>query len=668
MTRFFLLVFFSCFQLVCSQQTDYVDFKKAEVSISIFPDSKGLTGHVIYDFEIIKDVDSIYFDAKNINAIDNARLYNKDFSTTYTDDKIIIRSNFKKGENLTAFIGFYAQPKKSIYFVNYNDTIVNQAWTQGQGKYTSNWLPSFDDENEKVEFDITLCSYKKYEIISNGNLVDRMDAYDERFNCVKFNMNQPMSSYLVALAIGNYNKQTETSISGIPLEYYYYPEDSAKVEPTYRYTKQMFDFLEEEIGVSYPWEIYKQVPVKDFLYSGMENTTLTIFSDAFVVDAIGFNDRNYVNVNAHELAHQWFGNLVTAKSGEHHWLQEGFATYYALLAERDVFGDDYYYWRLYEYANELLQQDKAGQSTALLDAKASSATFYKKGCWTLHILREQVGDTAFKNAVKNYLTKYQFKTAETLDFIKEIESESGQDVSEFVTTWLESVTLPEDAVVKSLKVSEFMQEYFTVSCDTFSDKCQDYLVSDISDEAKIKIVSQKGYQIKAEDFRNSIKVRQAIAENLPIIPSELKANYESLLNDKSYITIEIALYNLWINFPEDRAKYLQATKDIYGLSDLNVRQLWLILHLNTIEYQPDKKEVIFQELANYTSDNYGFEVRQKAFEYLKLIDGFDEMALKNLLQATSHHNWRFQQFSKQLLEELSANENYKTIIETIKNK
>ena len=163
-------------------------------------------------------------------------------------------------------------------------------------------------------------------------------------------------------------------------------------------------------------------------------------------------------------------------------------------------------------------------------------------------------------------------------------------------------------------------------------------------------------------------MRQAIAENLPIIPSELKANYESLLNDKSYITIEIALYNLWINFPEDRAKYLQATKDIYGLSDLNVRQLWLILHLNTIEYQPDKKEVIFQELANYTSDNYGFEVRQKAFEYLKLIDGFDEMALKNLLQATSHHNWRFQQISKQLLEELSANENYKTIIETIKNK
>src|SRR5690606_16540534 len=97
------------------------------------------------------------------------------------------------------------------------------------------------------------------------------------------------------------------------------------------------------------------------LYSGMENTTLTIFSDDLVVDAIAFNDRNYVNVNAHELVHQWFGNLVTAKSGEHHWLQEGFATYYALLAERDVFGIDYYYWRLYEYAQQLLAQENAGE-------------------------------------------------------------------------------------------------------------------------------------------------------------------------------------------------------------------------------------------------------------------------------------------------------------------
>ena len=659
MTRFFLLVFFSCFQLVSSQQTDDVDFKKADIQLSLDVNKKSVSGLVTFYIDILKPTDSIYVDAKDM-IFSEITIDGNSVQYDYDLTKVWIKKKFVPANDIQLAIEFRSRPKKALYFID------NQIWTQGQGKYTSSWLPSIDDVNDKIEFDLTIGYDKDYQVIANGELLSVEE--NDSTKTWRFNMNQPMSSYLVALAIGNYNKQTETSKSGVPLEYYYYPEDSTKVEPTYHYTKQMFDFLEREIGAVYPWEIYKQVPVKDFLYSGMENTTLTIFSDALVVDDIGFNDRNYVNVNAHELAHQWFGNLVTAKSGEHHWLQEGFATYYALLAERDVFGDDYYYWRLYEYANELLQQDKVGQSTALLDAKASSTTFYKKGCWSLHILREQVGDTVFKNAVKNYLTKYQFKTAETLDFIKEIETESAQDMSEFVTTWLESLTLPEDAVVKSLKRSEFMQEYFTVSCDTFPDKCPDYLVSDISDEAKVKILSQKNYQIKAEDFRNSIKVRQAIAENLQTIPLELKTNYESLLNDKSYMTIEIALYNLWINFPEDRVKYLQATKDIYGLSDLNVRQLWLVLHMNTLEYQPDKKDAMYQELLGYTSDAYGFEVRQKAFVYLKLIDAFDEMALKNLVQATSHHNWRFQQFSKQLLNELSENENYKTIIETIKNK
>jgi aminopeptidase N len=73
----------------------------------------------------------------------------------------------------------------------------------------------------------------------------------------------------------------------------------------------------------------------------MENTSATLFASTYIVDS-GFEDRNYINVNAHELAHQWFGNLITAESGKHHWLQEGFATYYALLAERDIYGDDYF--------------------------------------------------------------------------------------------------------------------------------------------------------------------------------------------------------------------------------------------------------------------------------------------------------------------------------------
>lgn len=649
--------------IVFGQQTEYVDFKKGKAILYVDLEKNEVLGSVEYTFDILKETDSINIDAHNI-IFDYIRINDEEMIGVIGGKNLLsgaIYYKFKPSTKNVISIKYHVQPTKALYFVDKDG--FKQVWTQGQGKYTSNWLPSFDDMNEKVEFDLTFIVEDGYEVISNGKLlkIEKSDANNQW----SFDMQKPMSSYLVALAIGKYDKKTETSKSGIPLEYYYCPEDSLKVESTYRYSKQMFDYLEDEIGVSYPWEIYKQVPVKDFLYSGMENTTLTIFSDALITDPIGFKDRNYVNVNAHELAHQWFGDLVTATSGEHHWLQEGFATYYALLAEKDVFGEDYFYWKLYEYAQQLLDQEIAGKSTSLLDPSSSSLTFYQKGAWALHILKEEIGEEAFRLAVKNYLLRYEFKNVKTSDFIDEAEQTSGQDLSEFVKTWLEAIELPQDDIVQSLKHSDFIQEYLDVSCETYPSKCQDYLVSDISDKAKVKIVSRETYTIKSEDFNNSWEVRQAIAQNLTEIPFELKKDYESLLNDKSYVTIELALYNLWVNFPEEGVKYLQQTKDVVGFSDYNVRLLWLALNLNTIEYQPENKQAVFNELEGYTSADYGFELRMNAFNFLKLINAFDEFSIKNLMQATKHHNWRFQQFAKNLLEELKQNPSYEAIIDKI---
>lgn len=637
------------FGFVSAQQIDIVDFERIRAALS-FENENKVSGSVFVNFKILKDVDSIYLDALNmdfkslkLSGLNND--YTEKLDYRIESDKIVILNRFAKNTDYLLEFQYAVTPEKALYFVD------DQIWTQGQGKYTSSWLPSIDDVNDKIEFDLTISYKDDYEVLANGKLISK-EAISQNRTSWHYDMSAPMSSYLVALVIGKYHKKSETSKSGIPLEYYYYPEDSSKVESTYRYSKQMFDFLDAEIGVPYPWEIYRQVPVKDFLYSGMENTSLTVLSDVLVVDAIGFNDQNYVNVNAHELAHQWFGDLVTASSSEHHWLQEGFATYYALLAERDVFGEDYYYWQLHDYAQQLLAQENAGKSTSLLDPKSSSIMFYQKGCWALHILRAQVGDEAFKTAVKNYLLKYQFENVETSDFIKEVEMTSDQDLSEFVSVWLEATVLPQDAMVKSLRESEFMREYNEVSCETYPSKCKDYLVSNISDKAKIKILSQSNYEVKLEDFNNNLEVRQAIAQKLTTIPLELKKVYETLLTDASYITIEHALYNLWVNFPEDRAKYLYQTKDIYGFNGYNVKLLWLALHLNTLEYQQDKKDEVFQELRGYTDPKFSFDLRMNAFNYLKLINGFDEVSLGNLKQATQHHNWRFQQFAKRLLGEM----------------
>nr|WP_321227869.1 M1 family metallopeptidase [uncultured Psychroserpens sp.] len=654
-----LLLFF--FGNVTAQQTDYVDFKLLHATLSVELDSSKVYGQVKVKFEILKDVDSVFIDAIDMK-FDFLGDPNQGVKFNCDGKKLWIISDFQSNKEYTVFFNYEAQPRKALYFTKVNDD--DQIWTQGQGKYTSNWLPSIDDVNDKIEFDLSITYENGYEVLANGKLIDK--EIGEGFTKWHYDMQKPMSSYLVALAIGKYNKKTETSNRGIPLEYCYYPEDSLKVESTYRYSKQMFDFLEEEIGFPYPWQNYKQVPVKDFLYSGMENTSLTIFSDSFVVDSIGFNDKNYITVNAHELAHQWFGDVVTATSSEHHWLQEGFATYYALLAERDVFGDDHYYWQLFENAQELIAQEKAEQSTSLLDPKSSSTTFYKKGAWALHVLREQVGDSAFKEGVNTYLNKHQFGNVKTSDFISEVEKSSQQDLSVFVNDWLTEVTLPEDAMVKSLKKSAFMREYLDVDCHVYSQKCKDYLVSNISDKAKIKVVSQIYNHIEAEAFKNNLEVRQAIAQYVSEIPKELKTEYESLLNDKSYLTIEVALYNLWVNFPEERVKYLQKTKDIKGFNDYNVRLLWLVLHLNTIEFQPEQKQAVLNELIGYSLPGQHFELRMKAFDYLKLIGGFEVESLKSLLDATKHHNWRFSKYAKELITELVKESTYKQMFEQFK--
>jgi aminopeptidase N len=638
--------------LLTAQQSDNVDFKHIEALIvfnQLAIDNTTYNSYEI-DFDILNSKDSIYLDAVNMEFKDVA-LNNKAVKFKNDGKKLIIYNEFRKGETHRLNFIFFIAPKKAMYFLGWENEGKNQIWTQGQGKYTSNWLPSIDDVNDKIEFDLKFLAPKDYQVISNGQLKSKSAHLESVL--WEYDMKHPMSSYLVAVAVGKYSKNKATSKSGIPLEYYYYPEDSLKVEPTYRYSKRIFDFLEDEIGVAYPWQNYKQIPVHDFLYAGMENTSATIFSDAFVVDSIGFNDKNYINVNAHELAHQWFGNLVTAKSGDHHWLQEGFATYYALLAERDIFGDDHYHFKLFESVLDLSRQDLSGNATSLLDPKSSSLTFYQRGAWVLHALRFKVGDVVFKNAVKNYLEKHQFTTVETSDFIRGVERLHGKSLSSFVNLWIKAEAFPYEKALELLKQqSAFINEYAMIDCEAKSSKCADYLKYTNKDEVKIKIISQMPELITAAVFESSLKVRQAISQYLTEVPKDLKSEYESLLEDNSYVTMEMAFYNLWTSFPSERSKYLFKTLNVHGFNDKSFRLLWLVLNLNTPFYEADNKQELYNELVSYTDEKNNADLRINAFQYLNRIKSCNDACKSNLESAKTHHNWRLVKFAKEMSEKL----------------
>lgn len=665
--RLFYLFLFLSLQLF-SQQLEIVDFIQVDAEIKPDFKNKTITGKATYSFTILKNTDSVYLDAHQMKIISSHRKQ----KVKATEDKIWIIDSFKKGKTYSVSFEYEAKPKQTFYFMPSE----NEFWTQGQGKYTSHWLPSLDDTNDKMIFNLSYLVPENTTVIANGKLKGK----EKRENEVlwKFEMQSPMSSYLVAVAGGNYKHINLTAHSGIPLKLYYKPEDENRVEPTYRHSKEIFDFLEKEIGVAYPWQNYKQVPVRDFLYAGMENTTATFFSEAFLVDSIGFNDRNYVNVNAHELAHQWFGNMITAKSDEHHWLQEGFATYYALLAEKEIFGEDYFYWQLLQYAELLHEMSEEGKGESILNPKASSSTFYQKGAWALHRLQEQTGKENFRKAVRNFLNKYRFSVVTTADFLNEVALVYDGDLITFENNWLHQTAFKVEEAYQSLKKSKFILDYLEIAQLLDKPLTAKYeILSKALDKSNVFIGQEVVYQLQTEDHPDRIKlykkaltnenlyIRQSAIWTMQDIPHSLVEEYFATLDDESYLTQEIAMFNFWMNFPEKRMELLQKMKNRKGFKNESLRQLWLALSIATPEYE--NKAASAAELKSYTDIKYSFEYRIKAFELVEELNLWDLETLKNLIAGTKHQTWRFAKYSRDMLKRIVEDTRSSSVIENLKS-
>jgi len=665
-------VFLFLSSICLAQQTRYVDFKTARGDIRPDYVNRTVSGSATYDFDVLKKIDTIRLDAHNMTFSD-VKINGKPVKFATSGTQLKLFSGYKKGSNKLEF-SYSATPRQTLYFVT--DGTDHQIWSQGQGKYTSHWFPSFDDVNEKVIFGMSVTYDKTYHVISNGILQSRSD----QGNATKwtYQMKHPMSSYLLMLAIGKFEKREVTAASGVPQHLYIETEDASKFDPTYRYSREIFDYLEKEIQVAYPWGIYRQIPVRDFLYGGMENTTATIFTRDYVCDDTAFNDRNYVNVNGHELAHQWFGDLVTAKSGTHHWLQEGFATYYALLAEREIFGDDYFHYKLYDMAINLQQAAKT-DTIPILNEKASSLSFYQKGAWALHVLRENVGEQNFRKAVKTYLEKHKFQNVETDYFLNEITKVSQFDTKNFQKRWLETAGFEVAEAISLLRKNKFMQQFFEtgeMGSRAFADNkapFENLMRSDAYFPVKEQIVYLAGDVPFEEKYdlldlamkTDQIDIRQAVARTMKKIPVAFKTRYETFLDDKSYITQEIAMNALCRDFPEDRAKYLDKMDGRIGLNDKNLRLQWLALALSTKDFRPDKKAGYYDELLGYAQAGEEASVRQSALEKLLFLDKGDRNVLPLLVNATVHHKWQFSRFGRDRIREKLKLPNHRNYFEEL---
>jgi aminopeptidase N len=416
-----------------------VDMTHMRVELRFDTARKLVKGNVTHVFVPLRpSVDSIFFNGPGIRILD----------ASLNEMKLRFRVS---GEGVTVFpdpplvwdtkdsitFTYEANPDRGLYFIGWEDPrnlSRKQIWTQGQGIDNRHWIPSYDEQNDKMTTETIVTFDSAYSVLSNGTRVEVRDN-DDGTRTWHYRMTHPHSTYLVMLAIGKYGVKTVHTKAGVPVNLWYYPEEPERIEPTYRYSAAIVDFVAKETGVPYPWESYSQVPVQDFLYGGMENTTATVFGDFLLVDARSFFDRNYIAVNAHELSHQWFGDFITGRSGISAWLQESFATFYAKLFQKSVYGEEWYEWARREEQTAALEASK-GNRVPLLHGAAGSARVYQKGSAILDMMISTFGAEEYRRVIRYYLLKHAYGNVETNDLYQAFQDVLGLTPDWFFNEWI----------------------------------------------------------------------------------------------------------------------------------------------------------------------------------------------------------------------------------------
>lgn len=473
-----------------------VDMQHMKLELSFKPTEGLVIGKATHSFITLqKAVDSLFLDGPGI-TIKSAKLNGE--SIEFKTNPKGVTLQFKPlqwGSKNNVEVAYEAKPKKGLYFIGWNDPknmSRKQIWSQGQGIDNRNWIPFYDEMNDKLTTEMVVTFDSKYKVLSNGTKLKEKVNKDGTTTW-HYKMTHPHAPYLVMLGIGEYGIKESKSKSGVPMYFWYYPENEDRVPYMYKYSEDMMDYFEETIGVKYPWESYAQIPVQDFMYGAMENTTATIFGDFYNIDARGYLDRNYVNTNAHELAHQWFGDLVTARASAHHWLQESFATYYNMLYERRVFGQEHYDWERREATESALKASKQNVKP-IAHSSAGVVRHYPKGAHVLHMLKYVVGEEQYNAAIKYYLNKHAYANVDSEDLLVAFHERLGVSLDWFWEQWVYRGGEPEYKV-NFEEIEKDGNRYSSF------DVYQTHTVNDVVTLFKMPIIFEVHYQDGSKDSK-----------------------------------------------------------------------------------------------------------------------------------------------------------------------
>jgi len=405
--------------------------------------------------------DTVSLDAKGMD-IHKVEL-DRDGKTTplkYTYDGMVLRVHldrvYKYTDKYTLFIDYTAKPNelknhhgssaitdaKGLYFINpkgEDKDKPTEIWTQGETEANSVWFPTIDHPNQKTTEEIYMTVPSKYVTLSNGLLVGQKTNSDGT-RTDHWKMDLPHAPYLFFMGVGDY-AIVKDSYKGKDVAYYVEKPYASVARRIFGHTPEMIAFYSRITGVDFPWQKYDQIVGRDYVSGAMENTTSTLHAENAQQDARELTDGNgWEDVIAHELFHQWFGDLVTTESWSNITLNESFADYSETLWNEYKYGKDAGDAVNFAGLESYLQQpENAGKDLVRFYYADKEDVFdqvsYPKGGRILNMLRNYVGDSAFFKSLNLYLTTNKFKSAEAQNLRLAFEEVTGEDLNWYWNQW-----------------------------------------------------------------------------------------------------------------------------------------------------------------------------------------------------------------------------------------
>jgi aminopeptidase N len=434
-----------------ARSRDY-DLQHSKIVLRFDTAQKQVTGDVTHSLAILRnETTRISFDsvALNIHSVTVNRAPAK-FETSETKLFVTLSAPAKAGQKLEVEISYDGKPTKGAYFILPDAAYPKrpiQIFTQGESEDTRYYLPTYDYPNDRLTTETIITVPAAWTTVANGKLLS-VTSTGAGMKTWTWRESFPSSTYLITTVAGEFD-ELKDSWRGIPVNYYAPKGRGDRLAVNYSRTPAMMELFSKKFGVDYPWEKYDQIMVDDFVAGGMENSSATTNTAESLVHPklVPEYVSNQDDLISHELAHQWFGDLVTCKAWSDIWLNEGFATFGETIWNENHYGKDwadYNRWRAARawfhetglYNKPIVRHDFAEDSDEF-DGNA-----YGKAGWVIDMLRYQLGEPAFYAGLQRYLEANRGKNALTSDFAKAIEEATHTNIDQFLLQWIYGAGAP----------------------------------------------------------------------------------------------------------------------------------------------------------------------------------------------------------------------------------